>query len=278
MSQPPIQTTLSTCKIEESSEQVQNKHNSNQSSKGQRFDYELASVIIKPEIPSPKQRNSLEPSDATREFVRQKFFKKEDIDTSEDEDNTVAFKSVDYRVKVESLNNNESCKSISFNMPSTAQTSKLATTSSSSSQTVRPRQTSIQNPDTVQRLDMKLEVQEEHIRHVPLKLEPEYIQEVEQISLKNRRGRCQTFPIFLEDNMKNPGPQLLLEKLVTDVTYDEDQSSDNGIVQDGTKKAKIFLIKNIKSMSLNPIRYHHKSSHLQSSTSSHQIGVKAEVN
>lgn len=62
--------------------------------------------------------------------------------------------------------------------------------------------------------------------------------------------------------MKNPGPQLLLEKLVTDVTYDEDQSSDNGIVQDGTKKAKIFLIKNIKSMSLNPIRYHHKSSHL----------------
>ncbi len=76
----------------------------------------------------------------------------------------------------------------------------------------------------------------------------------ETIKLANRRGRCFSFPVFKEDLLPNPGAQELRDRLVGDVTYDEDQSSDNNIVQDGLKKAKAFLIKNVKAIAMQVIR------------------------
>ena len=71
--------------------------------------------------------------------------------------------------------------------------------------------------------------------------------EQEHITLANNNGAVKTFPIFKEHDFKTKGNLKLMQQLVANVTYDEDQSSDDGIVKDGLKKAKSFLIKNIKS-------------------------------
>lgn len=69
----------------------------------------------------------------------------------------------------------------------------------------------------------------------------------EQIELANAKGKSMTFSVFKEDQFDHKSSKKLMGRLVGDVTYDEDQSSDDGIVKDGLQKAKTFLIKNIKS-------------------------------
>jgi len=72
-------------------------------------------------------------------------------------------------------------------------------------------------------------------------------QKTEKIKLSNTKGKTLTFTVFKEDEFPSKTKQKLLAQLIENVTYDEDQSSDDGIVQDGVKKAKTFLVKNIKS-------------------------------
>lgn len=73
-------------------------------------------------------------------------------------------------------------------------------------------------------------------------------QDLEWLNLKSSRGKVVPFKVFKEDAFLNPGDGKLLATLISDVTYDEDQSSDDCIVADGMKKAKTFLLKNMKSM------------------------------
>lgn len=70
----------------------------------------------------------------------------------------------------------------------------------------------------------------------------------DKITLTNRKGKFISFPIFREDKFRHKSLPEMMEKLVGEVTYDEDQSSDDGIVEDGLTKAKNFLIKNIKTI------------------------------
>lgn len=72
--------------------------------------------------------------------------------------------------------------------------------------------------------------------------------EQEWLNLKSSRGKVIPFKVFKEDAFPNPGDGKLLATLISDVTYDEDQSSDDCIVADGMKKAKSFLLKNMKAM------------------------------
>ncbi len=70
----------------------------------------------------------------------------------------------------------------------------------------------------------------------------------EWLRLSSSRGKVVPFKVFKEDAFLNPGDGKLLATLISDVTYDEDQSSDDCIVADGMKKAKSFLLKNMKAM------------------------------
>ena len=72
--------------------------------------------------------------------------------------------------------------------------------------------------------------------------------DLEWLNLRSSRGKVVPFKVFKEDAFLNPGDGKLLATLISDVTYDEDQSSDDCIVADGMKKAKSFLLKNMKSM------------------------------
>ena len=69
------------------------------------------------------------------------------------------------------------------------------------------------------------------------------LEDDEFVSFRSSGGdRFQRFKVFREDRYMGRSDEVLLNKLISDVTYDEDQSSDESIVQDGAKKAKSFLV------------------------------------
>ena len=78
--------------------------------------------------------------------------------------------------------------------------------------------------------------------------------EPEMIHLNNSKGKTLSFRVFKEDLFEHKSSLKLMDTLVADVTYDEDQSSDDCIVKDGLNKAKAFLAKNIKGIVRSSVR------------------------
>lgn len=120
-------------------------------------------------------------------------------------------------------------------LPGAAQTSKYSSSLSP--------QTFLSPSQPAEKLEMQENLEKlESVDSLPLLSFPE------TLTLSNSKGRQDSFGVFVEEEVNHRGDRELWDRLVEEVTFDEDQSSEEYIVQDGLERAFSILQSEIKTL------------------------------